>query len=170
MRQQDRNQETSTDAEDSIWTVLPVALIVVLVVGIVTMGVMRSFSFGPSVGDVIVFQPSATAGDGMQRSDISAVVAGRGGSPTCILSPGTMATEGGSLVVERSMSGGHDMMQVHWAGHRTSKGDRDCGTSADLLIAPNDLLDLAGAAGGFGIGHKMMVSSTTFGTVPTMLE
>jgi len=173
VRQHDSNQQSSTGSEDSIWTVLPVALIVVLTVGIITMSVLKTFNFGPAVGDMIVFR-SQPAAAGAQRNDVSVTrVARRDGRPgageTCSLDPSTMGRLGGSLVVEKSITAGRAMLQVHWAGHQTSAGAQDCGAVADLLVQPNDLLDLAGSAGGFGPGH-MALSPTTFGTVPTMLD
>jgi hypothetical protein len=178
MRQQDRNHQNSAEAEDSIWVVLPIALIVVLTVGVMTMTVMRSFNFGPAIGDVVVFQPTkgSLSSDGLQRADVTAIIAEPGGPKagvglrTCVLNPTAMAVEGGSLVVERSVNAGRPMFQVHWAGHHTSPGATDCGSSADLLLPPNDLLDIAGAAGGFGIGHKVVISSATMNSAPAVID
>jgi len=177
MRQQDRNRAAPVEPEDSVWSILPISLIVVLCVGILTMTVLKSFTFGPSVGDVIVFQPPATpvSNDGMQRNELSATLingSGVNGSErrTCSLNPATMLNEGGSMLVEQSATTGRAMMQVHWAGHHTTKGADDCGASADLLIARNDLLDLAGAAGGFGFTHKMVISSQIAGNPPALLD
>jgi hypothetical protein len=136
------------------------------------MGVLKSFRFGPSVGDVVVFQPSKTAlsNEALQRVDVAATAIVGSDRRSCTLNPAMMAVDGGSLVVERSFNVGRPMLQVHWSGHRTNNGDKDCGRSADLLILPNDLLDLAGAAGGFGVSHKMTLSAQSFANVPTLLD
>ncbi len=172
MRQHDRNRVTPVEPEDSVWSILPISLIVVLCVGILTMSVLKSFTFGPSVGDVIVFQPPATpvSNDGMQRNELSATIVDGSDRHTCSLNPATMLNEGGSMLVEQSATTGRALMRVHWAGHHTNKGAGDCGASADLLIARNDLLDLAGAAGGFGFTHKMVISNQVAGNPPALLD
>jgi hypothetical protein len=172
MRQQDRNHDRSAEAEDNIWTVLPVALIVVLSVGILTMGVLKSFTFGPSVGDVIVFRPTpnTATNETLAHNDITAIMVNGAERRSCVLSPTTMGAEGGSLLVERSFSSGRPVFQAHWAGHHTSESSTDCGQSADLLIQPNDLLDLAGAAGGFGFTHKLAIVSPASAQAPTLLD
>jgi hypothetical protein len=171
MRQHDRDHQRVTGSEDSIWTVLPVALIVVLMVGVLTMGVLRTFNFGPSVGDVIVFAASHSPGpaDGLPRADMKAARAGSAAS-NCVLSPATMAAEGGSLVVEGSIPHPGPVFLVHWAGHRTSGGADDCGSTADLLLPPADLLDLAAYAGGFGVGRQALTTATSVRPVPTVLD
>ena len=172
MRQQDRDHGGSAEGQDSIWAVVPVALIAMLVAAIGTVALLNSLSFGPAVGDLVVFTPvHGAAGDAaLQPAEITAERAGAAaGRGDCVLSPAAMAREGGSLVVEREESRSGKFL-VHWAGPRTSVGPGDCGRVADLLIAASDLLDLAGAAGGFGIGHTAMMSASALGGVPNMLE
>jgi hypothetical protein len=174
MRQHDRDHQRPVTAEESIWTVLPVALIVVLLIGVLTMGLLRSFNFGPSLGDVVVFQPShlSVSADGLAGADVTVRRAGTAGSDaaSCVLNPPTMAAEGGSLVVERALSATPPLYQVHWAGRRTSTGSDDCGASADLLLPAADLLDLAGAAGGFGVSRKAVTSGMAANAVPTIID
>jgi hypothetical protein len=136
------------------------------------MGVLKTFTFGPSVGDVIVFRPTASNGtnDALARADITAIIVNGAERRNCTLNPSTMAAEGGSLLIERSFTSGRALFQAHWAGHRTSRDQADCGASADLLIQPTDLLDLAGFVGGFGFTRSVAVPSQSAGQTAALLD
>jgi hypothetical protein len=117
--------------------------------------------FGPSVGAVIVFKPSAMTTDWWH---IKAAV----GDPThvdrldgvadrrCALSPGVMMEDGGSLVIEARRLSRPPVYRVHWIGGHTSHGDADCGATADLILTRTELMRLANVAGGFDGGLRLI--------------
>ena len=73
---------------------------------------------------------------------------------TCNLKPESMASDGGSLVVEQRFQTPR-AFQVHWAGGRTSAPGSDCGTSAELIVPGEDLQLLTNAVGGAGVEHRI---------------
>ena len=133
-------------ADDSFVTA--VLLLVVGALLTVTTGLwvmLQLERFGPTVGNVIVFKPTAAATD---RWSVAARVAeaGRPGiaedssNRRCILAPNVMAQRGGSLVVEARRLSRPPLYRVHWAGGPTDTGGQDCGSSADRGAAQNEIL------------------------------
>jgi hypothetical protein len=111
--------------------------------------VVRTIDVGPKVGDILVFRPgSSVAADWEFPAN-----APGGQAPRCILTPNVMMAGGGSLVVEQRRPGTH-MYEVHWAGRQTNTGGSDCGSSADLVIAGQDLQLLSNAVGGEGVTRR----------------
>jgi hypothetical protein len=110
---------------------------------------VRTIDIGPKVGDILVFQPGAqVAADWEFAADTR-----DGQARRCILTPNIMMAGGGSLVVEQRRPGTR-MFEVHWAGRQTNAAGSDCGSSADLVIAGQDLQLLGNAVGGAGVTHK----------------
>jgi hypothetical protein len=92
----------------------------------------------PHVGDMIAFHPTRATSAGKRLTVLT-----RAGS-TCALELGTLQGSGGSFIVERPAPG--DRFIVHWAGQRTSRGNEDCGPSADVLLDAQQLGMLGTAA------------------------
>jgi hypothetical protein len=132
-----------------------------LIVTTALWGIAQLEQFGPSVGAVIVFRPSAMMTD---RWQINASV----GDPadvdrldpvaasSCVLSPGTMEAGGGSFIIEARRLSRPPVYRVHWAGSHTSQGAGDCGTAVDLVLSRTELMRLANVAGGFGGGLRLI--------------
>lgn len=110
-------------------------------------------SLAPSVGDMISFDPKAVMSDDMQ----SATVLARKGEGECMLDLDTLHKTGGSLVVEARLPGNPARYEVHWAGKHSSRGQYDCGTSAELTLDYENLDILAMAAGGWGPMHQPLL-------------
>jgi hypothetical protein len=72
------------------------------------------------------------------------------GRKTCVLDMRVMQRSG-SLVIEATQSKPDRLFKVHWAGMRTSHGQNDCGSSADLLLDRVQVAALIFAAGGKGV-------------------
>ena len=118
-------------------------------------------ALGPSVGDVIRFDPN-----GRMPVDISTQIdARRVNASGCVLDMDTIHQTGGSLVIEERLPGAPDTprYRVHWAGSRTAAGDRNCGRQADLMLDDSNLDVLAMAAGGWGASHKHIQPSDMWG-------
>ena len=99
------------------------------------------------VGDIVAFnQPGPRSGQDVTAERIA------GGD--CVLDPATLASSGGSLVVEGQFWQQGRTYRVHWAGAHTASGAGDCGASADLAINEMDLTSLAIVAGGYGVQDK----------------
>jgi hypothetical protein len=115
---------------------------------------------GPCVGDVIAFQTDHAAGiDTDARLEVA-----RTDQPGCRLDVATIRQSGGSVVVEQRRSADPRLYQVHWSGPLTSSDGADCGTSADLLLRDTDMEVLAMAAGGYGVEHKQIGLSGSWGS------
>lgn len=109
----------------------------------------------PAVGDMVVFPAGAPDRDMFRVAvPVWRVDPAAGVIPHCLLNSSVMASSGGSLVVERRLSGDPARFRLHWAGGRTADGERDCGASATVEIPRVELRKLATAAGGFGVGRK----------------
>ena len=166
------NGDPSDAEEISVWTVIPVGFLILLVVGVVIGGILKSTSFGPGIGDIVSFDVPAVSFDQTPVTATRAdVLWPASAAKTCLLRAETMANGGGSLVVEGRDPDGRGPFRVHWAGPRTSSGAEDCGRSAELLIAASDLVSLAATAGGFGVTHKRLImSAVTLGTSASLVE
>ena len=117
--------------------------------------------FGPSVGSIIVFKPDKTASgqwsvDGAMVDPVRAGLAGAFKDRRCVLSPGIMARDGGSFVVEARRLSTPPLYRVHWSGGHTSGEPGDCGTQADLVLERSGLMRLANMAGGFRDGLRLI--------------
>jgi hypothetical protein len=138
-----------SEAAPRATTVLTFIAMTVTCVGIVIgMCIRLAQAFEPSVGDMAEFVPGKPVAD-VPAVDVHVRAAGR----TCLLSSDVMAKGGGSLLIVARGTGMAPDYVVHWAGQRTSLGPNDCGASADLTISKQDLLSLAGIAGGFGVNR-----------------
>ena len=107
---------------------------------------------GPRVGDILVFHRGARMPADWEFTAATAAAA----PTTCTLRPDVMAAEGGSLVVEQSFDSPRSF-QVHWAGARTSQGNSDCGSSAELMLPEGDLQLLSNAVGGPGVERSVFI-------------
>lgn len=108
----------------------------------------RSLDLAPHVGDIVVFGNNRHF-EADWRIDVTRV----GDSARCVLQPGLMMRDGGSLVVEQRTVKA-DSYRVHWAGEHTAAGNDDCGAAADLTLNRVDLQILINAAGGAGVEPK----------------
>ena len=116
----------------------------------------------PEVGHIVTFAPSATE----LSTDSTRLGVHRLGRADCVLDLGVLRRSGGSLVVDMRLGGDPGSFRVHWAGARTSDDPRNCGGDVDLIVGRRDLDLLALAAGGYGLGAKLMPTATRdFGTI-----
>lgn len=106
----------------------------------------------PQAGDIIAFR--ATRVPSVSTASLAVGRAIAASSMSCILDVQTMQRSGGSLVVETVQLKPSQMFRVHWAGVRTSSGDDDCGSAADILLNSNQIGILTFAAGGTGVNPK----------------
>ena len=104
-------------------------------------------ALGPSVGDIIAFDPVRTGALDSQTR----LPAKRPGRAGCVLDVGIIQRSGGSLVVEQRGAGEDRLYRAHWAGHRTSEDGTDCGSDTDVMLSGGDIGILAIAAGGLGL-------------------
>jgi hypothetical protein len=154
MHWRDQRPRSPDWASNPIWTpALAVTVSILLTVCFVSMCMLELEQYGPNVGAIVVFKPSA---QGMDMWRITASVDDSSGSRSCILNPGVMAVSGGSLVVEARRMSSPPIYRVHWAGQRTSDDSGNCGKQADLILSRSDLQKLANTAGGYGAGPKTM--------------
>jgi hypothetical protein len=163
MRWRERQQGNRHRAGgDPIWTpVLTIAVTILLTTCLGAMAILQFEQFGPQVGAIVVFKPGtqsmdhwrvrASAGDSGGLDRPSDVIA-----RACDLSPGAMATGGGSLVVEARRMSRPPVYRVRWVGTRTSDGDGDCGKEASFVLSRTELQKLANTAGGFGVGRRLI--------------
>lgn len=120
------------------------------------MSLMLWAQTGPSVGEIIVFDPHGgprywdQAGLPVTRTEPAGGQQGR-----CFLMPAIMAAEGGSLVLEAKETTLPASYRVHWAGGRTDRGRGDCGVSADLTLQLAQVRSLVVVAGGWGLTHRL---------------
>jgi hypothetical protein len=91
----------------------------------------------PHVGDMIAFHPNGSTAVGKQLTVLTKA------GTACALEMGTLQGSGGSFIIERPAPGGRFL--VHWAGQRTSRGNADCGSSADVILDAQQL-DMLGVA------------------------
>jgi hypothetical protein len=92
----------------------------------------------PHVGDMIAFHPNGSTTAGKRLTVLTKA------GTTCMLETGTLQGSGGSFIIERPAPGNRFL--VHWAGQRTSRGNADCGSSADVILDAQQLDILGGAA------------------------
>lgn len=145
-------------ADDTLWTMVLMLIsggLLALTTGLCAFSELEQF--GPSVGSIIVFRSIASSSDWWH---ITAKIAGVWPKDrmvrSCILSPATMATGGGSLIIEARQLSSPPVYRVHWAGKHTSQGAGDCGVAADLALSRSDLMRLADVAGGFNTNLRMV--------------
>ena len=100
---------------------------------------------GPAVGDIVAFDPALPG----RAESGTRLIAARADRTNCVLDIDAIRRSGGSLVLERRVTGPIHFYQAHWAGPRTSEPLTDCGSSADLVLTMADVGTLAVAAGGF---------------------
>ena len=109
-------------------------------------GMARVAAMGPRVGDIIAFDLALPS----QAESGTRLAVARPDQKNCVLDIDTIRRSGGSLVMERRVTGPTRLYRAHWAGPRTSEAVTDCGGDADLVLTPLDVSTLAAAAGGFG--------------------
>lgn len=144
--------ERSVQAKDSnsagVGSILLSIAAIALAGAVGTVGLLQNVGdLGPKVGDIVTFDP-LRRGAVDDKAQINATTAAAP-SAGCVLDVRAMHAGGGSVVVEARQPGERPSFRVHWAGQRTSTS-RDCGTSAELLLGPDDIEVLALAAGGYG--------------------
>jgi hypothetical protein len=127
---------------------LLLAVLTVVAAGYGVAGMARQAAeFGPSVGDIIVFDPARAVGFESEAR----LTVGRSNGGNCVLDLGTVRRSGGSLVLEQRGAAPDRLYRGHWAGGRTSDDRQtDCGTATDLVLTPSDMGALAASAGGIG--------------------
>lgn len=128
-----------------------VIMAIVITAGLaLTAGLVRLVdTLAPQIGDIIAFQATPIPAVNTPSFTARRVIAPD--SAPCMLDVETIQKSGGSLMVETSQFQPGRLFQVHWAGTRTSNSDDDCGSSADLLLNPNQIAALVFAAGGKGV-------------------
>jgi hypothetical protein len=139
------------DSKSSGLGTVLLGVVAVALAGMVgTIGLLHQVgALGPKVGDLISFDPLAPISADM-RARLPAMAADDRPGVACVLDVRTIHANGGSIVIEAEEPRPRFGYRVHWAGPRTSNGAADCGTSADLLVNPEDIEILAMAAGGYG--------------------
>jgi hypothetical protein len=151
MYRRSQRQRNTGETSDAIWTLaLTLTVTLLLTACLATMCFLQLEEFGPQIGAIVVFKPGIQSLDLWQLSVSTGDTIGTAPARACTLSPGVMATGGGSLVVEARQMTTPPIYRVHWAGQRTSDGSADCGKQADLILSRTDLQKLANTAGGFG--------------------
>ncbi len=138
--------------------ILTLVATVLLTVCLGTMFVQQLADFYPPIGAIVVFK-SGTQSMEFWQIDVAAARHDATGTPitrACVLSPGSMASGGGSLIVEAREMSSPPTYRVHWAGTHTSGGNDNCGEAADLILSRADLQKLANTAGGFGVGPRLI--------------
>jgi hypothetical protein len=109
---------------------------------------------GPKVGDIVAFDPMERMSQDA-HARIAAIPADDRPGVACVLDVRVMHANGGSMIVEQRETRSSFGYRVHWSGEHSSNDGADCGTSADLLVNPEDIETLAMAAGGYGVlAHK----------------
>ena len=137
----------SSNATPTAATVLTfVAMTLVCVAVVVGLCLRLAERLEPAVGDIADFS-LARASQDVLAIDVTA----RENNRTCVLASDVMVRGGGSFVIVARQRSGDGSYLIHWVGSRTSSGESDCGSSADLLVSRRDLLGLAGTVGGFGV-------------------
>ncbi len=136
-----------------------IAAVFVLMTGVVTALAMRIADPAPHVGDIVHFDPHTESPAAAALPSMAAM----DGLHRCLLNPQTIATQGGSFVVERletAAGKSEPVVVAHWAGKRTAPGVDDCGVSAELTMPASSMRTLAAAAGGYGAaqGAALMAS------------
>jgi hypothetical protein len=147
-----RRPRSSLRGAEIAWTALMALVVAGLLAGsVAAVSRIGTVHFGPRVGDMLVFRPGHSSG-----TSRAIEVTRASQSADCVLAPSVMREQGGSLVVEEKLPASW-IYRVHWAGGPTSAGSEDCGPSADLVVAVEDLRFLAYAAGGVGVEHRFFL-------------
>src|SRR4051812_47497480 len=121
-------------------------LAIILAIGFTVSLMSASGRALPAVGDIIVFK----AGEAPSHGHELRIAVHRPDQYGCILSFSILHQTGGSLIVEARLAQPAPAFRLHWAGVRTSADSGDCGRSADMIIAPDDLESLVREASGYG--------------------
>jgi hypothetical protein len=128
-----------------------------------TVGLIRAVGeLGPRVGDIVSFDPRDVMSRDLQAR-VSAIPAGNFPGVACVLDVQAMHAGGGSVIVESRQSLNGYGVHVHWAGAQSAQDGTNCGTSAELLLNPEDLETLAMAAGGFGTSASKHAHTSLWG-------
>jgi hypothetical protein len=110
--------------------------------------------FAPSVGQIAEFSPQRLV-SGIPPSTVQVARTNNWGEPTgtarCVLATEVMGNSGGSLIIEAQRGGSDRSYVVHWAGGMTSRGASDCGNDVAIVLNKQDLIELVGSMGGFGL-------------------
>lgn len=154
MRQENERKTERRDALLTVWTPALVAIGVMITGFVGTLMVLQLDTFRPRVGDIVAFRPNSQETDAWQLQVPATLISSARPGFACMLNPGVMAVNGGSLVVEARQETSPPLYQLHWAGTKTETGPSDCGAAADVTVTRTDLQKLANAAGGFGVGNK----------------
>jgi hypothetical protein len=149
MRGRDRRHPTEAVGRIVETALLACVLAALLASSVALVAAARTIDIAPKVGDVLVFKPTMRV---PADWEFAAVTTSDQLPVSCNLRPDSMASGGGSLVVEQRFAGSR-MYRVHWAGQRTSSDTADCGNAADLLVSRGDLQLLTNAVGGAGVEH-----------------
>jgi hypothetical protein len=131
------------------FALLAIATVIVIAITL-TAGLLRlADNLGPQIGDIIAF-PVARA-PSVSTTVLMVDPVGASSRRRCALDVPVMQRSGGSLMIEAMQLKPDRRFQVHWAGTRTSGGQQDCGSSADLLLNQFQITTLVFAAGGKGV-------------------
>jgi hypothetical protein len=103
----------------------------------------QAAELGPSVGDIIAFDPARQVGfDGAAQ-----LTAQRPGQADCILDLRLLQRTGGSLVLEGRTAPPDRLYTAHWSGGHTSNvKSADCGIDTNLTLSRLDVTALMAAA------------------------
>ncbi|GEM_PF-1503016 len=155
MRRPDQDDRSEEQADLGAWAPVVLGLIVAVIGVAASMIVLRREAARPVVGDMVVFR-AGVDDRGPWRVHAMVTRIGPSGEPAgvCVLNSSAMAAGGGRILIEARLPSEAMPYRVHWAGKHTDTDGRDCGATADLLIARVDLRKLATAAGGFGVKTK----------------
>jgi hypothetical protein len=138
---------------------LGVAILFMVMTGVVTALAMRFADPAPHVGDIVHFDPSKESPAAVALPAMAAM----DGQHRCMLNPETIATQGGSFVVERletAAGQSEPVVVAHWAGKRTAPGADNCGASAELTMPVSSMRILAAAAGGYGAERRATLTAS----------
>ncbi len=101
--------------------------------------------YRPRVGDIISFYPiKPVPPDTETRLDVAP--AGTSMARPCILDVRSMRMSGGSLIIEAIRADSQFPYRVHWSGGPTSDVRTSCGTSAEVMLSPEEFAALKMAA------------------------
>jgi hypothetical protein len=103
----------------------------------------QAAELGPSVGDIIAFDPARQAG----FDSAAQLTAQRPGQAACILDLRLLQRLGGSLVLEGRTAAPDRRYTAHWSGGHTSNfTSTDCGVDTNLTLSRLDVTSLMAAA------------------------
>jgi hypothetical protein len=94
--------------------------------------------FRPQVGDIISFYPIKAAPPDTETK-LEVTPAGTSPARPCLLDVRAMRMSGGSLIIEAVGADSRFAYRVHWAGGPTSDARTSCGTSAEVMLSPEEI-------------------------------